>query len=91
MNTAFLPRLTGIAALQAVLVVLEKEIVTMTMTALETWCVETTTVGILKGTSSSPTQIWTVVHPPDPDQPWPPVSVRPCSLSFIVLIRLNWF
>ena len=43
-KTANLPRMTGIAAPQAVLVVLEKEIATRTVTALETWCVERTTV-----------------------------------------------
>ena len=52
LSNAILQRLIGIAAPQAVLVVLEKEIVTMTMTALETWCVDRTTVGA---------ELWTVV------------------------------
>ena len=57
-KTAILPRMTGIAAPQAVLVVLEKEIATGTVTALETWCVERTTVGV---------ESWTAVcGPKDP-------------------------
>ena len=52
LSNAILQRLTGIAAPQAVLVVREKEIVTTTMTALETWCVDRTTVGA---------ELWTVV------------------------------
>ena len=47
--------MTGTAAPQAVLVMLEKETATVTMTVLESWCVDITTVVEVR------IQLWTVV------------------------------
>ena len=62
MKIAILPTMTGVAAPQAILVVLEKETATLTVSASEAWCVEPTTV------VAEHIQHWTVVRllPRDP-------------------------
>ena len=60
LKIAILPTMTGAAAPQAIPVTLEKETATLTVNALETWCVDITTV------AEELIQLWTVVWPPDP-------------------------
>ena len=60
LKIAILPTMTGAAAPQAIPVAWTKETATLTVSVLETWCVDITTAVV------EHTQLWTVVWPPDP-------------------------